>query len=197
MKALRPAPLLFVLASVFVLGIGLGRRVRSKPSPEGKTAEEPEPSPRTPRNERELAATLAKATSLYCQSDFEGAAECYEAATRYVPQDIALRLKLVRLYVGDDRWFLALPHLKQVLRERPDCAEAHFELSRIFAGRGRAFASQAKTHATRAAELGFRIPESHLQELERLEKENERAKREGRPHPDDPLAGLDRPLVLR
>ena len=188
--------LLLMLALVFALGIGLGRRLRSNPPPKAETPEEPEPSPSTPRSARELAAALAEADSRYRQSDVEGAAAHYEAAVRYVPQDIGLRLKLVRLYAAD-RWFLALPHLEQVLRERPDCAEAHFELSRILASRGRGLVSQAKAHATKAAELGYPIPKSHSQELERLEKENERAKREGRPHPDSPMAGLDRPLVLR
>ena len=177
MKALRPAALLLVLALVFALGIGLGRRLRPKPPPRVEVAEEPERSPPTPKNERELAAALAKADSLYHQNDLEGAAECYEAAARYVPQNTDLRLKLVRLYVADERWSRALPHLRRALQERPDCGAAHFELSRIFAARGRAFVSQAKAQAAKAAELGYPVPESHSQELERLEQENERAKR--------------------
>ena len=174
MKALRTILLFVAFGAVVAAGIVAGRRLS------------PQRRPKAP-----IEATLAQADSLYRQDGPAGAAARYEDALRRSPEDADTRVKLARIYLEDRDYARALPHLKAAIKTQPDCAQAYSELARVFASRGRGYAPQATALALKAAKLGYPIPESFLQELEKLEKENARAKREGRACPDNPMPSLD------
>lgn len=186
MRALRIVLLCIALGAVFAVGIVAGRHISPRPRREEPVAAAP-----TPRNAQELAHTLAQAEALYRQDDLCGAAAHYEAALRHAPTDADMRVRLAHIYLADHDLARALPHLKAAIQARPECAEAYMALARIFAGRGRGYGPQATALALKAAQLGYPVPEDFLQKLEKLEKQNARAKLEGRACPDHPMHGMD------
>jgi len=178
-----------VVASAFVVGIGVGRRFGPKRQAGAQPPAEVEPFVPAPTTPAELAERLAQADALYRQQDFGAAADHYEAARQYA-NTVEVHLKAALIYEAANRRLEALPCLIDALKADPNDATVCYHAARMLADLGRGAYPQALAQAKRAQELGYDVPDELWQQLEKLREENERAKREGRPTPGNPMAGM-------
>ncbi len=191
MQNIRTILIIVVIGSAFAVGIIAGRRLKRRRAPHPRRPK-PALSVPKPRSEKALAATLLRAVELYKQEDYPAAAAHYEACAQYKPEDAKLRIEAAWAYEAADMKYEALSHLLDVLKAHPGHAQAHYESARILATLGRGAYPQAFSQAQEAKRLGYPVPDALWRQLEELREENERAKREGRPTPDDPFAGMRR-----